>query len=98
MRRRSTATGCVSGLEPRTSGRHRSNRPSSRDPLPSAPVTQGSAIRFMPFAGRRVAYAVTGDGPPIVAPAWWVSHLELDWELDTFRALWESVASGYTFV
>ena len=36
-------------------------------------------IRFLRFAGRRVAYAVTGEGPPLVAPAWWVSHLELDW-------------------
>lgn len=61
-------------------------------------MTQASAIRFLPFAGRRVAYAVTGDGPPIVAPAWWVSHLELDWELDAYRELWRSVAAGHTFV
>lgn len=59
---------------------------------------EGSAIRFLPFAGRRVAYAVTGDGPPLVSPAWWVSHLELDWALDTFRRFWESVGAGYTFV
>jgi pimeloyl-ACP methyl ester carboxylesterase/DNA-binding CsgD family transcriptional regulator len=61
-------------------------------------VSESSAIRFLRFAGRRVAYAVTGDGPPLVAPAWWVSHLELDWQLDAFRELWGSVAAGYTFV
>ena len=55
-----------------------------------------SEIRFLRFAGRRVAYAVTGDGPPLVAPAWWVSHLELDWSDQAFREFWESVAEGYT--
>lgn len=55
-------------------------------------------IRFLPFAGRRVAYAVSGDGPPLVAPAWWVSHLELDWEDPGFRGFWESVGDGYTVV
>jgi pimeloyl-ACP methyl ester carboxylesterase/DNA-binding CsgD family transcriptional regulator len=57
-----------------------------------------SAIRFLRFAGRRVAYAVTGTGPPLVAPAWWFSHLELDWRDQAFRDLWEAVAGGYTLV
>jgi pimeloyl-ACP methyl ester carboxylesterase len=58
----------------------------------------GSEIRFLDFSGRRVAYAVNGDGPPLVAPAWWVSHLELDWADQTFRGFWESVGEGYTVV
>jgi pimeloyl-ACP methyl ester carboxylesterase/DNA-binding CsgD family transcriptional regulator len=57
-----------------------------------------SEIRFLRFAGRRVAYAVTGDGPPLVAPAWWFSHLELDWTDQAFRDFWESVSEGYTLV
>ena len=61
-------------------------------------MTQGAAIRFLRFSGRRVAYAVTGDGPLLVAPAWWVSHLELDWGDQTFRGWWESVGEGYTVV
>ncbi len=61
-------------------------------------MTTGAEIRFLHFAGRRVAYAVTGDGPPLVAPAWWVSHLELDWRDATFRGLWESIGAGYTVV
>ena len=61
-------------------------------------MAQGAAIRFLQFAGHRVAYSVTGDGPPLVAPAWWVSHLELDWGLDAFRGLWESVGEGYMVV
>ena len=59
---------------------------------------RGSEIRFLRFAGRRVAYAATGEGPPLVAPAWWVSHLGRDWSDQAFRDLWESVAEGYTLV
>src|SRR5262245_11076308 len=58
----------------------------------------GGAIRFLPFAGRRIAYAATGDGPPLVAPAWWISHLELDWADPAFRGFWESVGEGHTLV
>lgn len=61
-------------------------------------MTRGAEIRFLHFAGRRVAYAVTGAGPTIVAPAWWISHLELDWEDHAFRGLWESIGAGYTLV
>jgi len=57
-----------------------------------------SEIRFLPFAGRRVAYAVTGDGPALVAPAWWISHLELDWADPPFRTLWEAVGAGFSVV
>jgi pimeloyl-ACP methyl ester carboxylesterase/DNA-binding CsgD family transcriptional regulator len=45
-----------------------------------------------------VAYSVTGEGPPLVAPAWWISHLELDWADHGFRGFWESVGEGYTMV
>jgi pimeloyl-ACP methyl ester carboxylesterase/DNA-binding CsgD family transcriptional regulator len=61
-------------------------------------MTHGPEIRFLPFGGGRVAYAVTGSGPPLVTPAWWVSHLELDWGDQAFRRLWESVGQGYTVV
>jgi pimeloyl-ACP methyl ester carboxylesterase/DNA-binding CsgD family transcriptional regulator len=61
-------------------------------------VIRESEIRFLRFAGRRVAYAVTGDGPALVAPAWWISHLELDWRDRSFRDLWSTVAEGYTLV
>jgi pimeloyl-ACP methyl ester carboxylesterase/DNA-binding CsgD family transcriptional regulator len=55
-------------------------------------------IRFFQFAGRRIAYAIYGKGPPLVAPAWWLSHLELDWQDRAFRELWESVGEGYALV
>jgi pimeloyl-ACP methyl ester carboxylesterase/DNA-binding CsgD family transcriptional regulator len=55
-------------------------------------------IRFLPLGTRRVAYEIRGDGPPLVAPAWWVSHLELDWQSDRYRRFWEALADGHTFV
>jgi pimeloyl-ACP methyl ester carboxylesterase/DNA-binding CsgD family transcriptional regulator len=55
-------------------------------------------IRFLPFEDRRIAYAASGDGPPMVAAAWWVSHLELDWQDRSFRDFWETLAEGYTLL
>jgi len=37
-------------------------------------------IRFSTASdGARIAYATAGEGPPLVFPPGWVSHLELDW-------------------
>ena len=55
-------------------------------------------IRFLPLGARRVAYEIRGDGPPLVAPAWWISHLELDWQDAGFRRFWEGVANGHTLI
>jgi pimeloyl-ACP methyl ester carboxylesterase/DNA-binding CsgD family transcriptional regulator len=61
-------------------------------------MTNGAQIRFVQYAGRRGAYAVNGEGPPVVAPAWWVSHLELDWADQAFRGFWETASDGHTLV
>ena len=55
-------------------------------------------IRFFPVGGRRVAYGVSGEGPPLVAAAWWVSHLEHDWEDQRFRRFFEALGDGYRLV
>ncbi|WP_319433952.1 alpha/beta fold hydrolase [Mycobacterium sp. RTGN5] len=57
-----------------------------------------SEIRFLPVGDRRLAYEVRGDGPPLVAPAWWVSHLELDWQSADVRRFWAGIAEGYTLI
>ena len=57
-----------------------------------------SEIRFLPLGDRRVAYEVRGAGPPLVAPAWWVSHLELDWQNERYRRFWEGVADGHALI
>ena len=55
-----------------------------------------SEIRFLPVGARRLAYEIRGDGPALVAPAWWLSHLELDWQSAGYRRFWEGIAEGYT--
>ena len=61
-------------------------------------MSVGAEIRFLPFGDRRVAYAAAGTGPVLVAPAWWISHLELDWSNPAFRSFWESVGEGFRVV
>ncbi len=58
----------------------------------------GSGIRFLQVADRRVAFAVTGNGPALVAPAWWISHVEMDWSDPPFRNFWQSAGEGYSLV
>ena len=47
----------------------------------------------MPDAGR-IAFAVTGSGPAIVLPAWWVSHVAEDWYFEPLRRFVEGLAAG----
>ena len=56
-------------------------------------------IRFCRTSdGIRIAYAVTGSGYPLVwAPAW-VSHLELQWEWDETREMFERLGRDFTLV
>ena len=58
----------------------------------------GVEIRFLRFEGRSVAYEVSGAGPPLVAPAWWVSHLELDRRQERVARFWAGLTRGFTVV
>jgi DNA-binding winged helix-turn-helix (wHTH) protein/alpha-beta hydrolase superfamily lysophospholipase len=43
--------------------------------------------------GVQLAYALAGDGPPLVKVASWLNHLEFDWESPVFRDLFHEIAS-----
>ena len=64
----------------------------------SGPVSPVPAIRFLTIDGRRLGYEVIGDGPLLLAPAWWVSHLELDRRNPAFARFWEATGAGYSVV
>jgi DNA-binding winged-HTH domains len=52
--------------------------------VPSAPPEQ--EIRFcITGDGTRLAYAISGAGPPLVKAANWLSHLAYDWESPVWR-------------
>jgi pimeloyl-ACP methyl ester carboxylesterase len=56
-------------------------------------------VRFIrDTSGARVAYAVVGDGPLVLCPAWWVSHVERDWEHPGFRRFFTRLADGFRVV
>ena len=55
-------------------------------------------IQFLDWAGRRVAFDVTGDGPFLVVPAWWVSHLEANATDPRYMRFWGGLSEGFTLV
>jgi pimeloyl-ACP methyl ester carboxylesterase/DNA-binding CsgD family transcriptional regulator len=55
-------------------------------------ITGAQQTGFFRHEGRRVAYAVVGDGPPLVLPAWWVSNIAEDWKRENFRRFVEALA------
>ena len=55
-------------------------------------------IRFLPVSGGRVAVATVGDGPPLVLPPPWISHVELEWEFPEYRAFVTALAAEHTVI
>jgi pimeloyl-ACP methyl ester carboxylesterase len=55
-------------------------------------------IRFCAVPGGRIAYATSGSGPPLVVPAPWTSHLELDAELPEYRAFFGALGERWTVI
>ena len=53
---------------------------------------------FRDGTGQRVAYAVQGEGPPLLCTAWWVSHVEDDWALPGFRQFFSALAEQHTVI
>jgi pimeloyl-ACP methyl ester carboxylesterase/DNA-binding CsgD family transcriptional regulator len=55
-------------------------------------------IRFVRVPGGRVAVARTGEGPPLVLPPPWVSHVELEWEFPEYRDFLTALSAGHTVI
>jgi pimeloyl-ACP methyl ester carboxylesterase/DNA-binding CsgD family transcriptional regulator len=52
----------------------------------SAPARTGQQVRFCHSTdGVRIAYAVHGQGPPLLISTCWLSHLQFDWESPVWR-------------
>lgn len=61
-------------------------------------VAATQQIRFLPVSGGRVAVATAGDGPPLVLPPLWISHVELEWEVPEYRAFVAALAAEHTVI
>lgn len=59
-------------------------------------------MQFLRIGDRRLAYEVRGPLrgalPPLIAPAWWVSHLELDWQQPGVQQFWTGIADDRTLI
>jgi pimeloyl-ACP methyl ester carboxylesterase len=61
-------------------------------------VAPDQQIRFLESAGGRVAYATVGAGPPLVLPAPWIGHLELERAFPEYRAFVTALAREHIVV
>jgi pimeloyl-ACP methyl ester carboxylesterase/DNA-binding CsgD family transcriptional regulator len=56
-------------------------------------------IRFCrSFDGTRIAYALSGEGPPLVMAPHWFAHLELNWQNPVWRPWLEALSRDYALV
>src|SRR4029453_10411467 len=56
-------------------------------------------IRFCTSVhGVRIAYATTGEGPPLVKVSNWLSHLEFDWGSPVWRHWLGELSRAHTLV
>lgn len=72
---------------------------SSRDaaPHPDSPATQ--RIRFCRSRDRtRLAYATSGDGPPLVKAATWLTHLTHDWDSPVWHHWLAGLSATHTLL
>jgi pimeloyl-ACP methyl ester carboxylesterase len=50
------------------------------------------------FDGTRIAYAITGDGPPLVKAANYMSHVEYDWDSPVWIHWLEELTRGHRLI
>ncbi|MCI0710681.1 MAG: alpha/beta fold hydrolase [Chloroflexi bacterium] len=62
------------------------------------PTTRQRVYFTTSFDGTRIAYAVTGSGPPLVKTATFMSHLEYDWESPIWRHWLEEFSREHTLI
>lgn len=56
-------------------------------------------VRFCATAdGARIAYSITGSGPPLLRVLGWFTHLENEWQWPELRFFWESLGEHFTLI
>ena len=50
------------------------------------------------FDGAHIAFSTLGEGPPLVFPAHWVSHIEVEWTSPLVREFFLSLAANHTII
>jgi pimeloyl-ACP methyl ester carboxylesterase/DNA-binding winged helix-turn-helix (wHTH) protein len=66
---------------------------------PGPPPALQQQIHFCTASdGVRIAYALAGQGPPLVKAANWLNHLEYDWQSPVWSRLLHQLAADYQLV
>src|SRR5262249_58547729 len=89
------------GVKVRARGRHPDRGPVLARYGRNILMNQGmeQRIRFGAGGGAKsIACGVVGSGPPLLCSAWWVSHLQHDWEQARFRRFFSALAEHHTLV
>jgi pimeloyl-ACP methyl ester carboxylesterase/DNA-binding winged helix-turn-helix (wHTH) protein len=75
-------------------------KPGDREPSPQAvPAPPQQEVRFCTASdGVRIAYALAGQGPPLVKTANWLNHLEYDWQSPVWSHLLHALAAGHRLI
>ncbi|MCA1748070.1 MAG: alpha/beta fold hydrolase [Parasphingopyxis sp.] len=67
--------------------------------IPPPPGAVEQDVRFcLASDGTRIAYTVTGEGPPLVKAANWLNHLELDWTSPLWGHLLAGLSQAHSLV
>lgn len=67
--------------------------------VPPADPAARQRIRFCRVRdGVRIAYATSGEGPPLVKPANWLTHLEHDWNSPVWRHWLRELSRTHTLI
>jgi class 3 adenylate cyclase/pimeloyl-ACP methyl ester carboxylesterase len=75
-----------------------SDIPSSAEDIRPTAVQYEQEIHFCQTAdGVQLAYARTGQGPPLVKTGHWMTHIEFDFESPIWRYFYRQLSRDYTF-
>jgi DNA-binding SARP family transcriptional activator/pimeloyl-ACP methyl ester carboxylesterase len=81
----------------------RAHEPGGTSPSPArAPRHSDLASQAIHFCstpdGVRLAYGVSGQGPPLVKASNWLTHLDYDWESPVWRHWWRGLSRRHTLI
>jgi pimeloyl-ACP methyl ester carboxylesterase/DNA-binding winged helix-turn-helix (wHTH) protein len=70
--------------------------PETPEAPPGEPARLEQEIRYChSHDGTRIAYALAGEGPPLVKAANWLHHLEFDWESPVWRHVFAELTRNH---
>lgn len=67
-------------------------------PPRSAPLATQQVHFCKTTDGVRLAYASSGQGPPLVKASTWLTHLDYDWDSPVWRHWWQALSRRHTLV